>query len=333
MSHYYVACAFTSLFQKEERTSTLKGCGGLWNPAKGSMNHRSLSLLLASLVSPALLFGGNRYQIEREYLVKNKSPDKEMRIKLNLPGLAPYINSKILSATFTPEPPKVTQLHPGVEKLEYDLTLASDSELPVKMVWVVELESTDATAVPVETLPPDKRARYLAPAKLIESTHPKIMGLAKEIRAQTSDDRAFVDSVFQTVKQRLKPQGFGTVNRGALFALQNGTGDCTEYAALMVALLRAGGLPARINTAMSMQKDGISHYDNHNNAEVYLGDRWLPLEPFFGVKEVGRLTNTEIIMRIGLPNGPMQWASWSTANSFKKYKEVKLIGHRWQRLN
>lgn len=98
---------------------------------------------------------------------------------------------------------------------------------------------------------------------------------------------------------------FGSDNKGALYALQNKKGDCNEYAALIVALSKAAGIPARINTVMSMHKDGKALYDNHNNAEVYLDGKWLPAEPMFGVKEIGRLADDEIILRLGWPSASL----------------------------
>jgi transglutaminase-like putative cysteine protease len=293
---------------------------------------RNWILIAFALFAISALNAGNRYELEREYLIRNKSTSKELKIKLTLPGLSPYVNSRVLSSSFTPEPVRVEDVEPGIQKLHYNLSLQPGESLPLKMLWTVELEASEGIGQ-AAALNDERRAQYLAPQKKIESNHPEILALATELRSAAAEDRQFVDAVYHAVKKRLKPQGFGTANRGALYALRQGRGDCTEYAALIVALARAGGVPARINTAMSMQKDGTAHFDNHNNAEVYLNDRWLPVEPFFNINETGKLAATEIIMRIGLPGGPITWASWSTANSMKPYKEVKLVGHRWRKLN
>jgi len=70
-------------------------------------------------------------------------------------------------------------------------------------------------------------------------------------------------------------------DKGALWALQNGKGDCTEFSCLLVALCRAAGVPARWVL-------GITYADNpedliHSWAEVYLqGIGWVSVDPTWG---------------------------------------------------
>jgi transglutaminase-like putative cysteine protease len=290
------------------------------------------SLYALAFLLGSLTYAESRFHIEREYTIANTSPTQTMRTTVTLPAVEPYINSRIVEAKHEPEPDSIKKLNASADTMTYKLEIPPGQSKTIRSTWMVELKDTDTAALQPTQLTAEERKMYTAPAKMIESSDSRIVQLAKELRAGAIDDMAFARNVYAAVKSRMKPQGFGTENRGALYAYLHGTGDCTEYAAFMVALARAGGLPARINTVLSMQKDGKSRFDNHNNAEIYVTDRWVPAEPFFGINALGRLTATEIILRRGLASGPMFAFSSSVAGSMKKYRDVKMTGFRWQRL-
>ena len=294
---------------------------------------RALYSILLTLAALDPVFAGQRFQLEREYEIQNSSRDQAFPITVRLPGLASYYNSKVLTAAYDPQPTAVNAKGERGEQLEYQFELAPGQKIPLRMVWTVELEPGEETMAKPVLLSDADRALYTSAEKLIESDNVLIVSLANEIRQTAAADRQFIKAAYARVKAQMKYVKFGSDNKGALYALQNKKGDCTEYAALIVALNRAAGIPARINTVMSMRKDGKALYDNHNNAEVYLDGKWLPVEPMFGVKEIGRLTDDEIILRLGWPSASLPWASWSVSKKFDKYKNVKLKGHRWQKLN
>ena len=61
--------------------------------------------------------------------------------------------------------------------------------------------------------------------------------------------------------------------------LQNGAGDCTEHAVLVVALMRAAGIPARVVDGIVFASDrggqGMAGY--HAWAEIWLG-QWIGVD-------------------------------------------------------
>lgn len=83
--------------------------------------------------------------------------------------------------------------------------------------------------------------------------------------------------------------------------IQRGTGSCSEYTFLFIALCRAAGLPARYEAGTSLRGDDTSVDDVHHRwAEVYLpGYGWVPCDPSRGDSPVagdradafGRLNN------------------------------------------
>ena len=65
----------------------------------------------------------------------------------------------------------------------------------------------------------------------------------------------------------------------ATYCLEQGHGECTEYAALFVGLCRAAGVPARAVTGFR----GSKANDWHAWAEFMLPDgRWIPVDPTQG---------------------------------------------------
>lgn len=76
-----------------------------------------------------------------------------------------------------------------------------------------------------------------------------------------------------------------TEENGALHALQEGKGDCTDYADLMIALSRAAGMPASFVEGITYSTDGYFESDSikHDWLEVYLPNAgWAPMDPTWG---------------------------------------------------
>jgi transglutaminase-like putative cysteine protease len=163
--------------------------------------------------------------------------------------------------------------------------------------------------IPREELAPDDRERFLAPSNLVECDEPEILLLACKIvrgdcdalkrsirerrRAETGRRGLPLPTIKGGEEEPLRQallvtrwvrRGLSQTNRGpatasALEALRARSGDCTEHASLTTALLRALGLPAR--QAMGLVHDG-SGFQFHAWAEVYVRDRWVPLDPTLG---------------------------------------------------
>lgn len=109
----------------------------------------------------------------------------------------------------------------------------------------------------------------------IEKDHPLIQQMAAGIK-KADNEAATVKNIFDMVIYNLKYVN-DNKSSGALYAAKNKTGECSEYADLLVALCRAKGIPART----------VSGYINHPAivprhawAEVYLKKHgWVPFDP------------------------------------------------------
>jgi len=116
------------------------------------------------------------------------------------------------------------------------------------------------------------------PQKYIESDHPAIKRVAKMLHA--SDPLETIENVFDWVAGNLRYSGYVGKNRGALFALEHRTGDCTEYAGLFVALCRANDIAARPVGGYVCPQSGILKARNyHNWGEFYEQGTWKLADP------------------------------------------------------
>ena len=142
-----------------------------------------------------------------------------------------------------------------------------------------------ARTLPIADVPADIQP-FLAPTTTSQSDDPDIVARARAIVGAETDARTAAVAITSWVHDHLGKRD-GT--RGAATAVETmaaGFGDCTEHAALTVAMLRAVGLPAR-NAGGLVLVPGLFTSDAgyHAWVEVWIGD-WVALDPALGRMEV-----------------------------------------------
>jgi hypothetical protein len=118
---------------------------------------------------------------------------------------------------------------------------------------------------------------YLSSEPMIESDHEDIRQLAQTLLRDDTLETA--EAIYDWLVTEIAYSGFDPVDRGALYALIHGRGDCSEYGALAVALARAIGLPARLVSGYVMPDDGrLEVHAFHSWAEIRVDNRWLIID-------------------------------------------------------
>jgi transglutaminase-like putative cysteine protease len=278
-----------------------------------------------------------KFRLERSYSVKNKSATEVFRIRVFIPDVISYQNTKVLSATYNIQPSERKTLANGMEQMDFDLEMTPGEEKIIHLQWDIQLEGFSALEqAGRQPLTAEDRQHYLQAGKFFESDHPELVATTSKVTAEKTTELEKAQAIFDFVRTHVKYQRFGADTKGALYALQNKKGDCTEYSALIVAMSRAAGIPARLNGVMALKTDsGKAGTDNHNHAEIYLAEYgWVPAEATFKSLSLGGMVNFEIILRKGLwtdkGNG---WFAWKVSSKFSKLQEIKMLGHKWQKLD
>lgn len=120
------------------------------------------------------------------------------------------------------------------------------------------------------------KTRFLKEEPYINVSHPKIQHRADSLAG--SDDVSL--STYSWVADHIQYSGYRKDNLGALYALEQGKGDCTEYMFLYMALMRANGIPVRGVAGFTTGDDSrFLARDYHNWAEVYLDGAWYIVDP------------------------------------------------------
>jgi len=133
--------------------------------------------------------------------------------------------------------------------------------------------------LPREALSEEARARYLAPALRVESDAPEIQKLAREIVAPEASRLAQVYRLARWVHRRIGKAPLLQSEGSALECLRARKGDCTEHAALFIALARAEGVPAREAYGLVAGEEGLAL---HAWAEAHVDGRWIPVDAALG---------------------------------------------------
>lgn len=120
---------------------------------------------------------------------------------------------------------------------------------------------------------------FLKQERYIEKNDSRIQQIANAITGR--DEIGTVKKIYSYVTENLEYAGLREKQLGALKALQQKKGDCSEYSDLFVALCRAKEIPARVITGYTVRFDRIP--PKHHWAEVYLQKYgWVPFDPSWG---------------------------------------------------
>jgi hypothetical protein len=150
-------------------------------------------------------------------------------------------------------------------------------------------ETESLTAPDAKSLPPDLKP-YLNPSPMIESNHPRIKAIAKQLAAGQTRAwphvRAIYDWVRKTIQYKEKAELTSCVK-----AIENGEGDCNHLTSTFIAICRASGIPAR-----------TVRIPGHCYPEFYLLDaqgqgHWYPAEAS-GTEDFGGIrTHTPVLQK------------------------------------
>lgn len=214
------------------------------------------------------------------YQISIPGETSRIRFVVVIPKTMPG-RQKILSIDYSPEPQRLFNRN-GNRYAEF-VFRKPQRLISITVTIKAELFRYDlATARKnAQETPPDRPdlEPFLRQERFIEKDNPRIQQIANQItaRSQTETVRKVCDYVIDNMDYA----GLLDQESGALRALEEKKGDCSEYSDLFVALCRAKNIPARFMTGYTVRFDDIP--PKHHWVEVYLDKYgWVPFDPSWG---------------------------------------------------
>jgi transglutaminase-like putative cysteine protease len=138
---------------------------------------------------------------------------------------------------------------------------------------------------------------YLAPGKFVDSDEADVRAFAKERVAGAADDLRRAVKLYYAVRDEILYDPYYMSDDPGTFrasdCLRAGRGFCVPKAALLAAVARVAGIPARVGYAdvrnhLSTKKlhdlMGTDLFSWHGFAELHLHGRWVKATPAFNLK-------------------------------------------------
>lgn len=221
-----------------------------------------------------------KVELDLSYDLLAQEETHKISLIVALPKTIPD-RQKILSINYSPTPSRI--FSENVNSYAEFVFINPDKQTKVRISIQAELLRYDLNTArakqekdPSEGL---KLEEFLKQERFIEKDDPQIQEIAQSIEGQTEVD--IVQKIYNYVTDNMEYTVHGREEWGAVKALQQKKGDCTEYSDLFVAICRAKNIPARFATGYTVKPDTAS--SKHSWAEVYLQDYgWVPFDPSWG---------------------------------------------------
>lgn len=114
---------------------------------------------------------------------------------------------------------------------------------------------------------------------MIQSDNPAIVALARQVVPEEKDPWQVSVALEKFVRGYIVSSDYSQAFATAAQVAESRKGDCTEHAVLLAALARARGIPARVAVGLVYtEQTGRPAFGYHMWNEVYIGNRWLPLD-------------------------------------------------------
>jgi Transglutaminase-like superfamily len=280
------------------KVSKLRGHVGLARDAKiGCRFGRNLPL--ASLVSAGLVLAvsllvttarasssGRRVALTALVNIENlgDQPVSTYHFRLTIP-VTDHPQQRLVSLNYAGEEvPDRKRHNNGVDEyLEFKWAIPAHSTVRREVTFILDLTPYKADAIAARVLERASGTQFLSATPLVESDSLEVRAIADQLMARHASPQDRARAAYDYARTMLKFRKEAE-NRGALYALQTGGGDCTEYAAVFAALSRAMGIPARLTADFLFSEDESRFSQpNHHSAEVFIDGRWLPVDPNLAV--------------------------------------------------
>ena len=256
----------------------------LWN---ADYQTRKLYRINITEGDPVLHFEEKKLRISYNVHFFSQGPDPLLTTDIYVAIPENRYNQKLIGdPVFTPEPTEVL-----VDQYGQKIAHFERPNLPAGAVFEpryrvdVSLYRTRIWIIPEKVgtrgdIPEEIRAQYLTDARKYRLDHPAIQMAVKKAIGDETNLYWIARKLYRYVMDKLDYKIQGGWDAAPIL-LERGTGSCSEYSFVMIALCRAAGIPARYVGGVVTRGDD-SFVDNvfHRWVEIYLpGYGWIPVDP------------------------------------------------------
>ena len=165
--------------------------------------------------------------------------------------------------------------------------------LPTSETQAVKKVSDEVAEVTVTALPlPEKAqaghvaAEFLASSQYLQTDDARVKEHATKAVGNATDAAEMARRMEKYVNTNLTNKNFSTAIASAAEVADTMSGDCTEHAVLLAAMLRAKGIPSRVVIGL-VYVERLGAFGGHMWTEANLNDHWIPLDATIGRGGIG----------------------------------------------
>jgi hypothetical protein len=260
------------------------------------------------------------------FKVRCQGPDRvdKCDIYLALPHDDLKHQSLLADPIFRPGPTDFTQDKWGQEFAHFTISdLMPGETRRVSYEVPVEIRAQRYILIPelvgsLNRIPRDIKARYTVDGARLLINDPVIQKAIGEAVGDEDNPYWITRRIFEYINDRIEYERVGVWDT-APNVLKRGTGSCSEYSFVFMAMARGAGIPTRFSAGVCERGDDASMDDVfHRWTEVYLPNYgWVPVDPSAGDKEwpadcasaIGSHANRILITTVG--GGDSEYLGWS----------------------
>jgi hypothetical protein len=229
----------------------------------------------------------------------------------------------VTDPVFRPEPVDIVEDRWGQEFAQFTL----EDLQPGETAWVsyelpLEIQALHYIIVPeyvagLHRIPRELKAKYTVDGARLQIQDPVIQNAVKEAVGDEDNPYWMVRSILEYIGERIDYERVGGWDT-APNVLTRGTGSCSEYSFVFMAMARGAGIPTRFCAGVCERGDEASMDDVfHRWTEVYLPNYgWIPMDADAHDKEwqadcaraIGSRSNRILITTIG--GGASEYVGW-----------------------
>ncbi|MGC9044189.1 MAG: transglutaminase domain-containing protein [Myxococcota bacterium] len=279
---------------------------------------------------------------------KNFGPDKVDKITISIAIPKDLPNQDILSVEFTPSRYESVKDKWGQEIAHFVFKNIKpmeeiSAEMKVKAnIYEIRYFIDPEIVAPLSNIPQDIREKYLKDDTKYSINNPIIQNAVKEAVQDEKNPYWIARRIYKYVQDKMYYELSGGWNI-APTVLKRGSGSCSEYSFVYIAMCRAAGIPTRFAGSVVIRGDDTSYDDVfHRWVEIYLPNYgWIPVDPSGGdeiepekqAEFFGGLKNRFLITTTGA--GSSEYLGWeyNSSSSYECTGRCKIMtkkGGKWE---